>query len=244
MLRRWRRDRQLKKIKPGDGRDLPPYRVWHALWRSQFVLDLDAPTANGTAGTADTTGTAGTADTAGTVGTGARATEQYAVDVDFFDWDNKAALYRDGRQAATATMPAAFPVPGGVIEVAASMFGLKRIHLVADDGTSRQLRPHPRSAEAWRARLAHRHPGISRAIAGTAVVVLLAALVLGLPQVVEQVSQIPPVAERLGTFESPIALPAWVNTTLVVGGILAAVERALTLRNHWLIDADTWWMGD
>lgn len=212
-----RRSRKLKKVKPGDGSALRPYRAWHALWRSLFVLDL-----------------AGQAD----------VVEEYAVDVDFFDWDGTVALYRNGTQAATATLPAAFPVPGGVIEVATSTFGLKRIHMVGDDGTTRRLRPHPRSAEAWRARLGHRHPGPSRAIAGTAIAVLLVSLALGVPQVIELVSHIPPVAERFGTFESPISLPAWLNTTLVFASVAAAIERALTLRNHWLVDADTWWLGD
>jgi hypothetical protein len=36
-------------------------------------------------------------------------------------------------------------------------------------------------------------------------------------------------------------LPAWANTTVTVAGVLAATERALTLRNHWLIDLDTTW---
>jgi hypothetical protein len=29
--------------------------------------------------------------------------------------------------------------------------------------------------------------------------------------------------------------------TTIVLGVLAATERALTLRSHWLIDADTLW---
>ena len=29
--------------------------------------------------------------------------------------------------------------------------------------------------------------------------------------------------------------------SVTVAGVLAAVERALTLRNHWLIDAETTW---
>lgn len=56
-------------------------------------------------------------------------------------------------------------------------------------------------------------------------------------------SQLDWVAERFGTFTSPFALPAWANTGLLILGILAALERALTLRSHWLIDAETWWLG-
>ena len=68
-------------------------------------------------------------------------------------------------------------------------------------------------------------------------------LVLFVPQLLELVTQWDFVAERVGTFTSPISLPTWLNTTLFVAGIAASLERALTLRNHWLIDVDTWWLG-
>ena len=70
---------------------------------------------------------------------------------------------------------------------------------------------------------------------------LLIGVVLMLPQAAELITSIPPVAERVGAFTSPMQLPAWLNVTVTVAGVLAAVERALTLRNHWLIDADTTW---
>ena len=31
-------------------------------------------------------------------------------------------------------------------------------------------------------------------------------------------------------------LPGWVNITLTVAALLASIERALRLRNHWLLD--------
>lgn len=52
----------------------------------------------------------------------------------------------------------------------------------------------------------------------------------------EQISSIPPVAERVGTFDSPVALPAWFNIGLTVAALLASTERALRLRYHWLLD--------
>lgn len=216
MIRQWRRRRAIKKVKPGNGKPLRPYRRWHVLWRSQFLLELAGP--------------------------GGEAVH-YAVDVDFFDLFDRAELYRDGVQHAVASSPAAFPVPGGVIEVAASTYGMKRVHLVLDSGEEQQLRPAPRTAEHWRARLGHRHPRLSRWLGATAVAVLVLGLVLLVPQVLEQVSEFPEVADWF-TFTSPISLPPWLNTTLFVAGILAAIERGLTLRNHWLIDADTWWLGD
>ncbi|WP_261987675.1 hypothetical protein [Microbacterium sp. 4-7] len=65
---------------------------------------------------------------------------------------------------------------------------------------------------------------------------LVVALVLGVPQLVEQITQIPPIAEAIGTFESPIHLPPWANISLVVGALAASTERALRLRYNWLLD--------
>ncbi len=210
------RKRRVKKVKPGDGRSLRPFRPWQVLYRSLFYLDVDA--------------SVGRAD-------------QFAVDVDFLDLGSRVFLYRDGKQEALAELPAAFPVPGGVIEVATSTYGLRRMHLVDPEGTARVLRPHPHSAEGWRAHLARRHPRGSRAVSAASVVVLLASLLLLVPQMLEWVTHLPEVAEVVGTVDSPVVLPAWVNSALVVAGVLAAVERALNLRNHWLLDADTGWLG-
>src|SRR5699024_5206161 len=86
-----------------------------------------------------------------------------------------------------------------------------------------------------------RHPGASRVIGLIAVVILLVGLVLMVPQAAELLTSIDAVAERVGSFTSPIQLPSWLNTSLLVAGALAATERALTLRNHRLIDADSPW---
>lgn len=166
---------------------------------------------------------------------------RYVVDVSILD--DEAFLYVDGYRSAKASLPCRFPVPGGRIEVASSLYGLKRMHLVLEDGTERQLTPAPLTAEGWRARLDARHPGLSRWIARVAVVVLLLGLVVVVPEILERITQIDVVAENLGTFTSPLDLPAALTTTLTVAGVLAAVERALTLRNHWLIDMDTFWLG-
>ena len=109
------------------------------------------------------------------------------------------------------------------------------------DGPPQALRPHPRTLEGLRARFGRRYPRASALIGAIAVVVLLVGLVMMVPQAAELITQIDVVAENVGTFTSPISLPAWLNVTLVVAGVLAATERALTLRNHWLIDADTIW---
>ncbi len=127
-------------------------------------------------------------------------------------------------------------MPGGTVEVVASGYGLKRCHYVTHDGAERQLVPDPASAEGRRARLERDHPALSRAIGLVSVAVLVVALVLGAPQVVEEISQIPPVADSVGSFTSPIRLPAAINVPLLVATLVASTERALRLRNHWLLD--------
>ena len=226
MFQRLQRSRRLRRAKPGDDRALTDLRWWQALTRTQFFLDPDE-----------------------SVGRTAR----YAVDVHYLAADLEGgtlaegstqapvAFYRDGRQLQIANPPVAFEVPGGVVEVGASMYGLTRMHHVPEGGRATTLRPHPRSLEGRRARFGQRHPGASRAVGAIAIVVLLVGLALTLPQMAELITGMDLVAERVGTFTSPIQLPAWLNTTLFIAGLLAAMERALTLRNHWLIDADTTW---
>ncbi|MET8444118.1 hypothetical protein ABZV28_24895 [Streptomyces sp. NPDC004981] len=60
---------------------------------------------------------------------------------------------------------------------------------------------------------------------------------LNLLQLAEPVSQIPPAMQRVGTFESPIHLPIWLNIALGGGAVLASMERALRLRYSSLLDA-------
>ncbi|MBB5640538.1 hypothetical protein [Cryobacterium roopkundense] len=52
------------------------------------------------------------------------------------------------------------------------------------------------------------------------------------------------ISERIGSFTSPMLLPAGANSTLIVATALASLERALTLRQHWLIDPDSTWSDD
>lgn len=204
-------------IEPGDGSALPRYEGWHALWRSLFHLDL-RPSGG--------------------------EPVRYAIDVDYFDWRNRAVLFRDERQEGVATMPARFPVEGGAIEVDATMWGLRRVHFVPESGPERILRPARGSSESWRARMGRRFPGTSRVVGALAIVVLVVALGLALLQAAEWLTQLPAVAAITGAFVSPVVLPAWLASSIAVLAVLAAIERALTIRNHWLIDADTWWLGE
>jgi hypothetical protein len=197
---------------PGDGRALPRYRWWQLFSRSLFHLCL-----------ADDDGMPVT----------------WSVDVRHGGDENGevfALLYRDGVNQSRSKLPAAFPVPGGRIEVVASAFGLRRCHYVTDDGEERQLVPDRASAEGRRAHLERNNPAASRAIGAVSIVVLVIGLVLGAPQILEQVTAIPPVAETFGTFVSPIHLPAWVNIALLLATVAASTERALRLRYNWLLD--------
>ncbi|CAM3482400.1 hypothetical protein [Isoptericola cucumis] len=214
MLEDWQRRRATRRVKDGDGRPLQRFRWWQTGTRS--LLSLHLPPADGGPGT-------------------------YTVDVrhggDADDGEVRARLYLDGRHRATSKLPAAFPVPGGAIEVAKSPFGLKRCHYVTDAGTVHQLTPDPRSAEGRRARLDRTSPNLSLWIGRVAVVALLAGLGLNLLQVAEPISRIPPVAASIGAFTSPVHLPVWLNVALGVAAALASMERAFRLQYHWLLDA-------
>lgn len=208
-----RRRRAARRIRPGDGHALKRYRWWQPLSRALFHLDL--------------------------VGDDGRP-ERWSVDVrlwgDSDDGDVRARLYRDGVHQATSKLPAELPVTGGTVQVATSSYGLRRCHYVTPDGRERQLVPDPASAEGRRSRLERERPGLSRGLGVVSWTVLVVALVLGVPQIVEQVSQIPPVADRFGTFTSPVHLPAGLNVALLVATLVASTERALRLRYHWLLD--------
>lgn len=200
------------RIRDGDGSALKPFHWWQMVWRSLFFAVL------------------GEQD-------GQRHT--YAVDFDFFDWDG--CVYRDGVQIAVATLPARFPVPGGVLDVATSTFGVTRIHYLPEGGGEFQLRPHPHSAEGLRAAFGRRHPVTSRIIGWAAIAILLVSLALLVPQLLELVTRNEWVADNIGTFTSPITLPEWLNAVLGGAAVLASIERVLTIRNNWLIDFESWW---
>lgn len=145
-------------------------------------------------------------------------------------------LYLDGRQHAESRLPACFPVEGGTIEVKMSNFGIKRCHYVTDDGAEYQLSPDRYSAEGRRANVEHAHPGLSRGIGLLSTIVLVAALAILIPQLIEQLTRPEAVAQHTGRFTSPIDLPAWGNTVVGVATVVASTERALRMRYHWLLD--------
>lgn len=200
------------RAEPGDGHALQRYRWWQPFSRSLFHLHL-----GGEGG----------------------ASETWSIDVRHGGDSNgevRAQLYRDGVHHARSKLPATFVIPGGTIEVVTSIYGIRRCHYVTPDGTERQLVPDPASAEGRRARLERAHPALSRAIGIASVSVLLIALVFGVPQLIEQITQIPPIAQSIGTFTSPFHLAAWANISLLLATVAASTERALRLRYNWLLD--------
>ncbi|PTR25008.1 hypothetical protein C8K36_107265 [Rhodococcus sp. OK519] len=202
---------RFRRVRAGSGEPLSRYRWWQMFGRSLRAITL--PASDGT-------------------------TSIYAVDVrhagDMTDGEIRARLYVDGSLHSFARMPVRFSVPGGHIEVAINGFGLKRCHYVRPDGTERQLNPDPASAEGRRARMHHRHPGLSRVVGLVSTALVLAGLCVTVPQIIEAISRIPPVADTIGTFTLPVQLPLPVSLLLGLGAVVGSTERALRMRSNWI----------
>ncbi|AXX31577.1 hypothetical protein KCV87_34690 [Actinosynnema pretiosum subsp. pretiosum] len=212
MFAELRRRNALKRVRPGHGRVLKPFRRWQTLSRSLLSLEP---------------------------GDGAVWTVEVLHWKQLTTEDGRpvAHLYRNGAHHAESPVPAVFPVPGGVVEVQASAFGLKRCHHLPDGGGERQLVPDPDSGEGRRARFGREHPVASRWIGIGVVALLVVPVLLMVPQLLEAATRVPPVAERFGTFTSPVELPWWGNVALGLVTAAASTERALRLRHHWLLDS-------
>ncbi len=209
--KKWQRNKRVKKIKEGDGHWIKPFRFWQLFTRTIFHIHLN--------------------DQEG-------VRRKYSVSVEFFDEKEQAKLYIDDRHTATSDVPASFPVPDGYIELDMTMYGLKRMHYVSGEA-EQMLEPDRRSAEGLRKRFHWRFPMISKWVGWIAVFTLLVSLVLGIPQIIEVITYMDFIREHVGTFTSPIQLPQSLNITLLILSAIAALERALTLKNHWLIDMET-----
>lgn len=204
----------------GDGSTLRGYRVTEVFSRTLFFAEIPEPT----------------------------GVREYAVDIHYFadeletgeQQDDRpappAAVYRDGVQILRSDIPSVFPVPGGVIEVVASMYGLRRMHYVPDEGPALQLRPDPRAPEGLRARFARSFPRTSAAFGRVATIVIVVGVIVAVPQALETVSRLDVIAEQFGVFTSPLRFPGWLNGMLAMATVVAGVERALTLRSHRLAD--------
>ncbi len=207
----WNDRRLARRARPVDGRPLTPFRWWQLLRRSVLSISLD----NGGRPVVHTVEVRHSGDSNGVV---------------------RARLYLDGVLTLESRLPARFPVDGGHIEVRKSQGGMRRCHFVAHDGTTRALVPDPRSAEGRRMRFARHHPVASALVGTISIALLLIGIGLGALQAAGPISEIPPIAATLGTFHSPVRLPVWLNVCLGLGASAAAIERALRLQYHWLLD--------
>lgn len=203
-------------MRAGDGRPLAPFRWWQVLSRSQLSISIS--------------------DAAGSALT-------YTVDVhqlgDAGDGEVRARLYRDGALDSVSRLPARFAVPGGHLEVAAGTYGLRRCHFVSDAGDGRQLAPHPISAEGRRAAFDRDHRGASRLIGILSGAIVAVGVCLAVPQLIETVSHIPPIAETVGTFTWPLHLSPAGNLGVTLAVVAASIERASRFRSSWVDDVAT-----
>lgn len=214
MLSDRQRRKGAKRTRPGDGRPLQPFRWWHLLsGRKLFSLPLVRSD-------------------------GSRA--DYVVDVRMSGKQSgdfgMVHIYLDGRHHAESPLPAVMPVEGGVIEVSESTSGLRRAHYIPNEGDAVQLIPHPASAIGRRLRFDREHPTLSRTIGAISIVLLVVGVGVNGLQLLEPLSQIPPVAAQFGEFMSPLHLPLWANVTLGLAAGFASAERALRLKFNWLLD--------
>src|SRR5690625_2873041 len=176
---------------------------------------------------------------------------RWDIDVNFLDMDERVALYRDGRQERTQKLPARFELDDGArIEVRTSTYGIRRAHLITPAGEEVQLTPARGSAERLRADLEQRRPVLSRAISITSFVILLAAVVIQVPQGIEWLVTLghelaPALPENLAsvaallerfTFTSPWHLEATANSIVGAAALAALLERALRLKYNWWLD--------
>lgn len=174
-IRQGRRRKELKKLKPGDGHLLKPYRLWHIFTHSLFHVEITKKRD--------------------------METRHYALKSRYFTEEPSVDLYQEGRHVAFSKLPATFPVENGVIEV--------------------------------------KNSTISHIIGIVAVIILLISLVITVLQLAELAAEIPWVQENIGTFTSPISLSFWENFTVAIIAATAALERALMLKRHWLVDIET-----
>jgi hypothetical protein len=205
-----------KRIIPGDGHTLRRFRWWQQISRVVLYLPLTVPNDHQVL---------------------------YAIDVhhwrQLFSYDGKgsAALYADGIHLAESRLPAAFPVPGGAIEVIPAPFGLNRCNWVTTEGREYPLIPDPRSAEGRLTLFRNDHPAMSRWIGILSLAFLAFPVTVLVLQLTEVVLNLPFLATRLGTFGSLLYLPLWVN--IGFGFLIAAAgtERLIRFRYRWVLDS-------
>lgn len=212
MLKKYKdfnKNRRKKKVKDANGEPLKAIRFWQYFQRTVFHKKIEQ--------------------------------DVYSVDVDLYgkEWlGPESALYKNGRRIKESPVPSVYEIPGGFIDVQTTTYGVKRIHYVTESDES-QMVPDKHSLEGMRARFDSKFPTASRWIGYIAAAILIIGLIVGVPAVIELITRVNIVADNLGAFTSPFQFSYGLNVTLVILGLVAATERALSLKNHWLIDMET-----
>ena len=161
----------------------------------------------------------------------------YEVEADFMPWDKELALYRDGFLVQRRYNPGTFKLEDGSrIKVSLSWFGIKHAYLQLD-GEKHSMRPIPGSTEYKRLRWTAKNPKTARIMGAVSWLTLVAAAIVGIPQLVEMISHIDPIADAGYAVTSPLQLSPLVNTIIGVGAVAGAVERGTRMKNSWL---DSW----
>lgn len=210
-VRQRKRRRRMKKVKPGDGHLLKKYQFWHIITHSLFHITITNKDNEKT---------------------------HYALKARYFVNDPSVDLYHNQKHVAYSKLPATLPVKDGIIEVKNGKAGINSINYIPEKQATFSVYPDKRSIRGWRMWVHKRFPLFSAIIAKIAMVILLMSLVLSLPQLLESLSEIPWVAENIGTFKSPFTFSFWMNVLFGFAGSFALMERALMLRSHWLIDME------
>ena len=65
-------------------------------------------------------------------------------------------------------------------------------------------------------------------------VFVIVGLCVEVPQLIESLSQIPLIADSIGTFTSPIWLPLHINLIIGLAAVIGSTERALRMRSSWI----------
>lgn len=203
------RKRRLKKVTEGDGHALKSYRFWHVFTHSLFHIHIINDENEKT---------------------------NYALKSRYFAENASVDLYYENKHIASSTLPAVIPMENGILEVKSGGSGINKINYITDKDEMFFVYPDKRSVRGLRLGLHQRFPKISSFIALLATLVLLMSVVLSLSQLLEPMAQIPWVAENIGTIESPVKLSVWANIAVGIAAAIAATERALMLRSHWIID--------
>jgi hypothetical protein len=162
----------------------------------------------------------------------------FVVDAQYLDLDERIRLYRDGRLADVARRRAKFDIgPGARIEAAVAPIGMKYARLRIEGLRAPEtLRPAEGTAEAWRARHDRDHPTASRIVALASLSVLIAVLAIELPQLVNVLGAAAPLLGLTDFGVPELTLPWWANTTLILLGGVAALERGLSMKYNAVLD--------